>query len=68
LLNLISFLLGDPQTSNCELCMHTTQAESVVTRTLLFHTYHSCTGTVIGSCTHHHTTYSFAPMIVNIPA
>jgi hypothetical protein len=38
--------------------MHTTHAGSVVTRTVLFHTYYSCTRTVIGSCTHNHTTYS----------
>jgi hypothetical protein len=29
-----------------------------VTRTLLFHTYCSCAGTVIGLCTHNHTIYS----------
>jgi hypothetical protein len=37
--------------------MHTTQIGIVVTRTLLFHSYYSCAGTVIGSCTHNHTTY-----------
>jgi hypothetical protein len=57
LLNLISFLLRDPQTSNYDLCMHTTWAGSIVTRILLFHTYCSCAGTVIGACTHNHTTY-----------
>jgi hypothetical protein len=57
LLKLISFLLGDPQTSNCDLSIHTTQAGNVVTRTLFFHTYYFCAGTVIGSCTHNHTTY-----------
>jgi hypothetical protein len=31
--------------------------ESVVSRTLLFHTYYSCAGSVIGSCSHNHTTY-----------
>jgi hypothetical protein len=58
LLNLISLLLGNPQISNCDLCMHTIQVGSIVTRTLLFHTYYSCAGTVIGSCTHNHTIYS----------
>jgi hypothetical protein len=37
--------------------MHTTWAESVVTRTLLFHAHYSCAGSVTGSCTHNHTTY-----------
>jgi hypothetical protein len=57
LLNLISPLLGNPQISNCDLCMNTTQAVSTVTRTLLFHTYYSCAVTVIGSCIQNHTTY-----------
>jgi hypothetical protein len=39
------------------LILHTTWADSVVTRTLLFHTYYSCAGSVIGSYTHNHTTY-----------
>jgi hypothetical protein len=43
--------------SSCDLCMPTTQAGSVVTKTLLFHTYCSCAGTIIRSCTHNHTTY-----------
>jgi hypothetical protein len=57
LLNLISSVLGDPQTSNCDLYIHTSQAGNVVTRTLLFHTYYSCAGTDIRSCTHNHTIY-----------
>jgi hypothetical protein len=57
LLNLISFLLREPQTSNCELCILTTRAGNV-TRTLLFHTDYSYAGTVIGSCTYNHTIYS----------
>jgi hypothetical protein len=57
LLNLISSLLSNPQISNCDLCMHATWAENVVCRTRLFHTYYSCAGTVIGACTHNHTTY-----------
>jgi hypothetical protein len=32
-------------------------AGSTVTKTLLFHTYYSCAGSVIGSCTHNHTIY-----------
>jgi hypothetical protein len=36
LFNSISPLLGKPQISNCDLCMNTTQAASVVTRTLRF--------------------------------
>jgi hypothetical protein len=44
--------------SSCDLCRHTTQAGNVVTRTLLFHTYYSCAGTVSGSCAHNHTIYS----------
>jgi hypothetical protein len=46
-----------PEPSSCDLWMHTTWAGSVVTRTLLFHTYYSHAGSVIGSCTHNHTTY-----------
>jgi hypothetical protein len=49
------FLATEP--SSCDLCMHTSRAGSVVTRTLLFHTYYSCAGSVMGSCTHNHTTY-----------
>jgi hypothetical protein len=37
--------------------MYTIWAGNVVTRTLLFHTYYSCAGSVIRSCTHNHTTY-----------
>jgi hypothetical protein len=33
------------------------QAGSIVTKTLLFHTYYSCAGSVIRSCTHNHTVY-----------
>jgi hypothetical protein len=31
--------------------------KNIVTKTLFFHTYYYCTGMVIGSCTHNHTTY-----------
>jgi hypothetical protein len=38
--------------------MHTIQAWSAVTKTLVFHIYYSCEGTIAGSYTHSHTTYS----------
>jgi hypothetical protein len=38
--------------------MHTTQAGSVAARTLLFHTYYSCAGTIMRSCMHNLTIYS----------
>jgi hypothetical protein len=50
------FMASEP--SFCDLCMHTTRAGNVVTRTLLFHTYYSCAGIVIKSCTHNNTIYS----------
>jgi hypothetical protein len=31
---------------------------SAVTKTLVFHTYYFCAGTIVGSCTHSHTTHS----------
>jgi hypothetical protein len=52
LLLLIWFPFTVPEPSSCDLFMHITQAGSVVTRTLLFHTYYSCAGSVIGSCSH----------------
>jgi hypothetical protein len=55
LLLLIWFPFMVPEASSCHLCMHTTWAGSVVTRTLLFHTYYSCAGSIIGSCTHNRT-------------
>jgi hypothetical protein len=57
LLLLMCFHFRAPEPSSCDLCMSTTQAGSVVTRTLLFHTHYSCAGSVIRSCTHNHTTY-----------
>jgi hypothetical protein len=57
LLLLVWFPFADPEPSSCDLCMCTTQAGRVVTITLLFHTYYCCAGSVIGSCTHNHTTY-----------
>jgi hypothetical protein len=58
LLILVSFLPGIPQALDCDFCMHTTQARSAITKTLVFHTYYSCAGTIVASCTHSHTTYS----------
>jgi hypothetical protein len=58
LLILVSSLPGDPQALDCGSCMHTTWVGSAVTKTLVFHTYYSCEGTIVGSCTHNHTTYS----------
>jgi hypothetical protein len=43
LLILVSSLPGDPQALDCDSCIHSTQAGSVVTKTLAFHTYYSCT-------------------------
>jgi hypothetical protein len=56
ILLLMWFLFTISEPSSCDLCMYTTQAGSVVTGTLLFHTYYSCAGTIIGSCIHNHTT------------
>jgi hypothetical protein len=57
LLMCFPFMASEP--SFCDLCVHTTWAGNVVTRTLLFHTYHSCAGsTVLGSCIHNYTIYS----------
>jgi hypothetical protein len=51
---LVSFC--GPRALPCDLGICTTRAESVVTKTLLFHTYYSCAGSVTMSCTHNHTT------------
>jgi hypothetical protein len=51
----LPFVASEP--SPCGLYIHNTWEENV-TRTLLFHTYYSCADTVIGSCTHNHSTYS----------
>jgi hypothetical protein len=37
--------------------MCTAWARHIDTKTLLFHTYYSCAGSVIGLCTHNHTIY-----------
>jgi hypothetical protein len=50
LLILVSSLPGDSQVLDCDSCMYTTWARSVVTKTLVFHTYYYCSGTVVGSC------------------
>jgi hypothetical protein len=65
LLLLTCFPFTVPKPSSCDLCIRTTQTGSVVTKTLLFHTYYSCAGSVIGSCSHNHT---LAPMVINISA
>jgi hypothetical protein len=58
LLILVSSLPGDPQALDCDSCMCITWAGSAVTKTLVFHTYYSCVGTIVGSCTHNHIAYS----------
>jgi hypothetical protein len=55
---LVSSLPGNPQALDCDSYMCTTWAWIAVTKTLVFHTYYSCAGTIVGSCTHNHTTYS----------
>jgi hypothetical protein len=57
LLLLMWFPFVAPEPSSCDLCMCTTQAGIVVTRTLLFHTHYCCAGSIIRPCTHNHTTY-----------
>jgi hypothetical protein len=54
---LILFPFAALKSSSCDPYMCTGQAGSIVTKTLLFHTYYSCAGSVIRSCTHNHTTY-----------
>jgi hypothetical protein len=54
LLILVSSLPGDPHALDCDSCMHITQAGSAVTKTLVFHTYYSCAGTIVGLCNHSH--------------
>jgi hypothetical protein len=44
LLLLVNSLPGDPQALDCDSCMHTTQAGSTVTKTLVFHIYYSSAG------------------------
>jgi hypothetical protein len=44
--------------SSCELCLHITQTGNIIARTLLFHNYYSCAGTVTRSCFHNGATYS----------
>jgi hypothetical protein len=55
LLRWFPFVVSEP--SSWALCMHTTQAGSAVTGTVLLHTYCSCAGSVIGSCIRNHTIY-----------
>jgi hypothetical protein len=53
----IWFPLAAPISSSYDPCMCIAWAGSIVTKTLLFHTYYSCAGSVMGSCIHNHTTY-----------
>jgi hypothetical protein len=53
----IGFPFTDQKSSSCDPCVSIAQAGSIVTKTLLFHTYYSCAGSVIGSCTLNHTIY-----------
>jgi hypothetical protein len=55
---LVSSLPEHLQALDCDSCTHSTRTGIVATKTLLFHMYYSCAGTVVGSCTHNHTTYS----------
>jgi hypothetical protein len=56
--NLGQLCTGDPKALDCDSCMCTTWAGSAVTKTLIFHTYYFCAGSIVESCTHNHTTYS----------
>jgi hypothetical protein len=58
LIILVSSLPEDAQALDSDPCICTTQAESVVTKTLISHTCYSCAGIVVGSCTYNHTIYS----------
>jgi hypothetical protein len=57
LLSLMWFPFVAPEPSSCDLCMCTARTRSVVTRTSLSILTNSYAGSVIGSCTHNHTTY-----------
>jgi hypothetical protein len=54
---MICFPFATQKSSSCDPCMGIVWAGHIVTKTLLFHTYYSCAGSVIRSCTHNHTTY-----------
>jgi hypothetical protein len=54
---LICFPFTTQKSSSCDPCTCIAWAGHIVTKTLLFHTYYSCAGSVIGSCTHNHTIY-----------
>jgi hypothetical protein len=58
LLILVTSLRGDPQALDCDSYMQTIRIGSAVTKTLTFHTYYSCAGTIVESRTHNHTTHS----------
>jgi hypothetical protein len=49
---LVNPLAGDSQAYGCDSFMCTTQAWSVITKTLIFDTCYSCSGRVVGTCTY----------------
>jgi hypothetical protein len=53
----ICFPFAAQKSSSCDPCMCIVQAGCIVTKILLFHTYYSCAGSVIRSCTQNHTIY-----------
>jgi hypothetical protein len=53
----ICFPFATQKSSSYDPCMCIARAGRIVTKTLLFHTYYSCAGSVIGSCMHNHTIY-----------
>jgi hypothetical protein len=54
---LICFPFTAQKSSSCDPCTCIAWAGCIVTKTLLFHTYYSCAGSVIRSCTHNHIIY-----------
>jgi hypothetical protein len=58
LLILVSSLPGDAQTFWLWLMNEHYPNSFVVTKTLVFHIYYSCAGTLVGSSTHNNSTYS----------
>jgi hypothetical protein len=58
LLILSDLYLGTPRLWTVTHVYTLTQVGSAITKTLVFHAYYSCAGTIAGSCTHSHTTYS----------
>jgi hypothetical protein len=54
---LICFPFAAQKSSSCDPCMCIVQSGSIVTKTLLVHTYYFCAGSIIRSFTHNHTIY-----------